>query len=211
MRQVVTGFFGGGSTQFLDIVAMLPGLASVITPTDAPAIAYRLDGTPAGLDPGNPIDVVFGEQVSGISDCTVGDSSAGQPPCIRDATTLAWQTGSAHDVIIGVDHQMPPLAFRADPWSFAPSGSASGSSAASTLAAPTAQLGTSAAVAHTAFAFDVDGDGSPSSSSRSRPPRPPTRPGPGSSKRARWIRPVRRRRAAISARWLPQRPPISSR
>jgi hypothetical protein len=163
MRQVVTGFFGGGSTQFLDIVAMLPGLSSVMTSMGPPppAIAYRLDGTTAGLDPGDPIDLVFGEQVTGISDCTVGGSSANQPPCIRDATTLAWQTGSAHDVIIGVDHQTPPQAFRVDPWSFEPDGSASGSSASSTLAAPTMQLGSNAAVAHTAFSFDVDGDGVP--------------------------------------------------
>ena len=89
MRQVVTGFFGGGSTQFLDIVAMLPGLGVMTSMAPPPpAVAYRLDGTPGGLDPSDPIDTVFGEEVTGISDCSVGGPSANQPPCIRDRKSV---------------------------------------------------------------------------------------------------------------------------
>ncbi|HEX4454515.1 MAG TPA: VCBS repeat-containing protein [Kofleriaceae bacterium] len=156
MRQVVTGHFGGGSTQYLDIVSML---AAGGTTTTAPVVAYRLDGTSAGLDPTDPIDLVFGEQVADLEDCAVGDPSTGMSPCIRDATALAWSTGSDHDVIVGVDHQTPPQAFRVDPWMFAPKSNAQGSSMAMTLPVPTEMAG-SGAVAHTAFAFDIDGDGS---------------------------------------------------
>ncbi|HEY1546877.1 MAG TPA: VCBS repeat-containing protein [Kofleriaceae bacterium] len=154
MRSVVTGHFGGGNPQYLDIVSMLAGDSG--TADAAPVIAYRLDGTPAGLDPSDPIDLVFGEQVTGLEDCTVGDPSTGKSPCIRDATALAWATGSAHDVIVGVDHETPPQAFRVDPWTFAPKADAQGSAMATTLPVPTAMAG-SGAVAHTAFAFDVDG------------------------------------------------------
>src|ERR1700734_573766 len=96
-------------------------------------IAYRLDGTSAGLDPSDPIDTVFGEQVDNLEDCTVGDPSAGVPPCIRDATAIPWATGSDHDVMVGVDHQTPPQAFRVDPWTFEPKAGAQGSSMSTTL------------------------------------------------------------------------------
>jgi len=160
MRQVVTGFFGGGDNRFRDVVSLLPG-ASATGQTAPGAVAYRLDGSVNGLDPGDPIDTVFGEAVNGLGDCTVGSASTGTP-CIRDATALAWQTGSAHDVIVAVDHQVPPQAYRIDPWAFAPSGNHSGVYTASVVAAPTAGLGASfTAEAHDAFAFDVDGDGAP--------------------------------------------------
>lgn len=160
MRQVVTGFFGGGDNRFRDVVSLLPG-ASATGQTEPGAIAYRLDGSVNGLDPGDPIDTVFGENITGVGDCTVGTASTGAP-CIRDATALAWQTGSAHDVIIAVDHQVPPQAYRLDPWAFAPSGNHSGTYAASVLAAPTIGLAPDfTAESHDAFAFDVDGDGAP--------------------------------------------------
>ena len=161
MRQVVTGFFGGGSTEFPDVISMLPNSTSQPTfPPPPPVLAYRLDGSADGLVPGDPIDTVDGEGVTGIGDCNGTGARGSSAPCIRDATVLGWQTGSAHDVIVAVDHLTPPQAYKIDPWMFAPSGGKSGSAAATPLAMPTT-LVTGNAIAHTAFPFDVDGDGAP--------------------------------------------------
>ncbi|HEY1817023.1 MAG TPA: VCBS repeat-containing protein [Kofleriaceae bacterium] len=165
MRQVVTGYFGGGSTQFPDVVSMLPPATTAgsggtgANGGTSSVLAYRLDGTPAGLVSSDPIDLAEGEPVGDLADCSGTGPAGSGSPCIRDATVLGWQTGSAHDVIVGIDHLTPPRAYKVDPWSFVQNGKL-GSAAASVLAIPTTDV-SNGMIAHTAFAFDVDGDGAP--------------------------------------------------
>jgi hypothetical protein len=165
MRQVVTGFFGGGSPQFPDIVSMLPqstgatGSGGLGTTGPSSVLAYRLDGTPDGLVSSDLIDVDEGEPVTNLADCSGTGAAGSGAPCIRDATVLGWQTGSAHDVIVAVDHLTPPRAYKVDPWVFVQNGKL-GSASSTVLPVPTMDVA-GAMIAHTAFAFDVDGDGAP--------------------------------------------------
>jgi hypothetical protein len=157
MRQVVVGNFASSPTdlQYPDLVALLPAADG----GSSPVTAYRLDGTSAGLDATDAIDDAFGEHIATLEDCTAGAPSNGTP-CIRDARLLPWSTATAHDVVIGIDHQVPPQAFRLDPWAFTASGTTAGTTSATVVAAPTIGVPASAQV-HTAFALDLDGDGAP--------------------------------------------------
>ncbi len=141
-RGVVAGHFTTGSSAQLDLLALAPATASS-------AQMYRLDGTSVGLDPDDPLDLAGGVQIPGLALC------AGQPlaiPCLDDAVLLAWPTGAAHDVVIGIDQASPPRAFALDPWAAAPTMTAAPLLTASVPAGATI---------HSLRAIDLDGDGAP--------------------------------------------------
>jgi hypothetical protein len=101
-RGSVIGHFVGDALE--DLVAIAPSTTS----TTQRVRAWRIPGTPAGLD-GTP---TAGSQLDGVGDCS---QSAGASLCVDAARYLAFPTSEGHDVVIGVDRTRH--AVKIDPWS----------------------------------------------------------------------------------------------
>ncbi|HEY5949465.1 MAG TPA: VCBS repeat-containing protein, partial [Kofleriaceae bacterium] len=127
-----------------DLIAVAPPAAKA-TNLSSPVRAWRVPGTPQGLD-GTP---TAGVELDGVTDCTLGPATS---LCVDSARYLAFPIGDARDVVIGVDRGR--RAIEIDPWS---------------SAAPIAPLALDVltakipdrSVPRSLHAADVDGDGAP--------------------------------------------------
>lgn len=99
---VIGRFTGADGASRAGIVALAPDAGSTALR------AFRIDGTPNGLD-GRP---TTGAAVTGLVDCTGGGSTE---LCITGATLFAWPRSPGHDVVLAIDHQPSPHAGVFDP------------------------------------------------------------------------------------------------
>jgi hypothetical protein len=136
-RGSVIGHFVGD--ELADLVAIAPSTTS----TTQRVRAWRIPGTPAGLD-GTPTS---GAQLDGVVDCS---QTAGASMCVDAARYLAFPTSNGRDVVIGVDRARH--AVKIDPWS------ATDPVGAVTLDALVAAIPDRTA-ARSLHAADIDGDG----------------------------------------------------
>jgi hypothetical protein len=140
-RGSVIGHFtsSAGDEQFEDLVAIAPPSASA---TDSRVRAWRVPGTPAGLD-GTP---TAGAELTGAADCAAGSGSL----CVDAARYLAFPTAEHHDVVIAVDRARHAL--KIDPWT---TGTSMTGTALDVLAAAIPDHTT----VRSLHAADIDGDG----------------------------------------------------
>ncbi len=136
-RGSVIGHFVGDALE--DLVALAPSTSS----STQRVRAWRIPGTPAGLD-GTPS---AGAQLDGVTDCT---QSSGASLCIDNARYLSFPTGDNRDVVIGVDRSRH--AVKIDPWS---SADPVGALALDALVAKIPDR----TIPRSLHAADVDGDG----------------------------------------------------